>query len=324
MTIVEATAEFKAAAAAKGDFHADPAEDHALWQMAVAFHFLSRQGEAGRSAFAELLYDPSPNVRRWVSAQLLSEADTRAIPVAEQLSREKGNVGLSAQVVLDEFRAGRLRSPFATHVPLYKYRSLSNWKFVTDILVNRRLYAAPFRSLNDPMEGRLYYFDDSVARRYRRAIKDTTARLNICSLCANKSNALLWSYYADGHSGIAIGVTVRTAKRPRVDPAIEVRYDQSMYIEPENVMQLSPSEVATEVLRQKLQAWEHENEYRVFTTQAYVPVVLHELILGCAVKEAEAQAFRELAKKLVPDVHVTQMKRADLSWPGIITNFLDS
>ena len=53
---------------------------------------------------------------------------------------------------------------------LYKYRSLANWKFVLDILVNGRLYAAPFSELNDPMEGRLYYFGDDVTKGYKRAV----------------------------------------------------------------------------------------------------------------------------------------------------------
>ena len=37
---------------------------------------------------------------------------------------------------------------------LYKYRSLDNWKFVLDIFLNKRLYAASFYDMNDPMEGR--------------------------------------------------------------------------------------------------------------------------------------------------------------------------
>jgi len=203
---------------------------------------------------------------------------------------------------------------------LYKYRSLGNWRFITDILVNRRLYAAPFDSLNDPMEGRLHYFDDSVARRYREAVRKTSGRLKICSLCATRSNTLLWSYYADGHSGVAFGITVRATKRPRVDAPIPVTYDQSMYIEPEHVTQLKPSQIAVKALSQKLMSWSHENEFRVFTTQTFVPVDIHELVLGCAVREIEASAFRELAARLLPGIPVTRMERADLTWPGHIAN----
>ena len=36
---------------------------------------------------------------------------------------------------------------------LYKYRTLDDFQFVLDILVNKRLYAATFEEMNDPMEG---------------------------------------------------------------------------------------------------------------------------------------------------------------------------
>jgi len=117
MTIAEATAEFRAAASSKGDFRADSSEDHALHKrMADAFRFLRGQGAEGRAAFAALLEDESPHVRSWVSAQLLSEGDTRAVPVVEQLASEPGLVGFTAQITLEQFRVRRLRSPFSTHV----------------------------------------------------------------------------------------------------------------------------------------------------------------------------------------------------------------
>jgi hypothetical protein len=117
MTIPEATAEFRAAASAKGDFRADSTEDHALHdRMAHAFRFLASQGPAGRAAFAALLDDESPHVRSWVAAQLLSEKDARAIAVAEQLASEPGLLGFSARVTLDEYHTGRLRCPFASRV----------------------------------------------------------------------------------------------------------------------------------------------------------------------------------------------------------------
>ena len=45
---------------------------------------------------------------------------------------------------------------------LYKYRSLTDWKFLIDILMNNQLFAAGFESLNDPMEGRYYHPEGQV------------------------------------------------------------------------------------------------------------------------------------------------------------------
>jgi hypothetical protein len=94
---------------------------------------------------------------------------------------------------------------------LYKYRSLGNWKFVLDILLNKRLYAASFATLNDPMEGRYFYFKDEVTRQFRAAILYQKTGWKICSLSKTATNTLLWSYYAGGHTGIAVGVAVLAA-----------------------------------------------------------------------------------------------------------------
>ena len=118
MSISEAIAEFRATASAKGNFSADCAEDHALHErMTRAFRFLANQGPAGRNAFVALLDDESPHVRSWVAAQLLFENDARAIPVAETLTAEPGLLGFTARVTLDEYSAGRLRSPFGASIP---------------------------------------------------------------------------------------------------------------------------------------------------------------------------------------------------------------
>ena len=36
---------------------------------------------------------------------------------------------------------------------LYKYKSLDNLMWILDIILNKRLYAAKYTELNDPMEG---------------------------------------------------------------------------------------------------------------------------------------------------------------------------
>lgn len=127
---------------------------------------------------------------------------------------------------------------------LYKYRSVENWEFIEDIFSNRRLFAATFRSLNDPMEGLLYKHDKDVSLKYRKAVRNASGRLNICSLCDSHDNTLLWSYYAGGHTGVAIGVRVLPQASHRVDEPVEVRYDMTVNIDPKAERSRSPSEVA--------------------------------------------------------------------------------
>ena len=200
--------------------------------------------------------------------------------------------------------------------PLYKYRSLENWAFFEDILSRRRLYAATFRSLNDPMEGLLYQHDKDVSVKYRKAVRTASGRLNICSLCDSKDNTLLWSYYAGGHTGVAIGVRVLAQQSPRVDEPVKVTYDMTVNIDPQIEASQSPSEVAKCVLRQKLTFWSHENEYRTFSTQRFVPVEILEVLVGCSATREQAHAVRALAAKHVPNIEVKQLKRSELLWPG--------
>ena len=199
---------------------------------------------------------------------------------------------------------------------LYKYRSVENWNFLKDIFSKGRLYAASFRALNDPMEGLLYEHDKDVSLKYRKAVRNASGRLNICSLCDSHNNTLLWSYYAAGHTGLAIGVKVLASESPRVDEPIAVRYDMTVSIDPKAERTRSPSDVARIVLAQKLAFWNHEKEYRVFTTQRYVPVEIVDVVLGCSVSRDTAQAVRVLAARHLPHTKVRLLRRSDLEWPG--------
>lgn len=199
---------------------------------------------------------------------------------------------------------------------LYKYRPIANWQFFEDIVINRRLYAAPYRTLNDPMEGLLYLFDKKVSTRYRDSVRVASGRLNVCSLCESRHNTLLWSYYAAGHTGVAIGVTVLDRTSPRVDKPQKVTYDMTVTIDPKTARSKLPGAVAKCVLSQKLTFWHHEKEQRVFTTQRYVPVEIREIVLGCSISKSDARAVRELTSRHAPAVPVTQLDRAELDWPG--------
>ena len=194
----------------------------------------------------------------------------------------------------------------------YKFRSIENWKFILDIIVNSRLYAASFQSLNDPMEGRYFFFGETVAGAFRRAILNSKRQQNICSLSRTKTSTLLWSYYASGHKGIAFGV-----KLPGRIEGYRVNYDNGVYIGPEAVRQ-TPDRVARDILTQKQTAWEHEEEIRVFTHDSYVPVVLSELVLGCMIEPADAKLISALARKWHPRIRISKLNRSKLDKPEAV------
>ena len=91
---------------------------------------------------------------------------------------------------------------------LYKYRSLKDFKNIADILTEKRLYASSFLDLNDPMEGHFYYYVNSLPNDFLEKLWCQKKESKICSLGSEKDCFLLWTYYADGHKGIAIEIEV--------------------------------------------------------------------------------------------------------------------
>ncbi len=205
-----------------------------------------------------------------------------------------------------------------TNQTFYKIRSLDNWKFVLDIIINSRLFATPFESLNDPMEGRYYYFGKMVSKAYRKALYNSKLRRNICSLSERSDSTLLWSYYAGGHTGVAFGVQLPTP-RPRGHnmEVRSVRYDSGVHIGLQQVRQ-SPDQVALEILTQKQLPWAHEQEVRVFTSKNFVPVKLKELVLGHRISAADEELLRALVLKWHPELQISKIKRASLDHPEAV------
>jgi hypothetical protein len=199
----------------------------------------------------------------------------------------------------------------------YKYRSLDNWKFALDIIVNSRLHAAPFQSLNDPMEGRYYFFGDTVAKGLKKAIYESKQRRNICSLSRERISTLLWSYYAAGHTGVAFGVQVlRTGDPPNVEVR-PVRYDSGVYIGPEAVHR-SPDAVALDILTQKQLPWQHEKEVRVFAATSFVRVKLTELVLGCNISPEDQKLITAVARRWHPRIRVRKLNQSSLDHPEAV------
>jgi hypothetical protein len=132
--------------------------------------------------------------------------------------------------------------------PLYKYRTLQNWKFVLDALLKSRLYAATFEDLNDPMEGLFKYEQSLVNEHILDELRNDKKKLKICSLSRTPTNDLMWSYYADGHSGICLEI------EPRGSVMV-------MPVDYSGIATLSESrgpEFAYTILSRKERFWQHE------------------------------------------------------------------
>ncbi|AIW18573.1 DUF2971 domain-containing protein [Vibrio coralliilyticus] len=181
---------------------------------------------------------------------------------------------------------------------LYKYRDFSSLRFLFDIFLNNRLYAAKYTSLNDPMEGHyLIKPDVSLSSEARNLIKDTKDSYGIVSLSQDDDNQLMWSHYANGHNGIAIGVIVNES-----DCSLEpIRY--TGLSELSNFAQDNPEHTAKKILTYKHEFWLYENEHRALVRYSdFVDVNIVKVIFGRKVSDDDYEFYTSMIGKLNTDI----------------------
>ena len=192
---------------------------------------------------------------------------------------------------------------------LYKYRGFDNFEFALDIFLNSRLYAANFKDLNDPMEGRFVYSKRLLEKAQLRRIRGSKAEYNICSLSKTPHNMLMWSYYADGHKGFVVGVEI---KDPKAETK-KVRYVKDLVITAGHGQNL-----AILILSKKLVFWEHEEEFRVFKRhENFVTVEIKELIFGLDTPREREDLLSKIARAFCPEVNIRKVKRAQIESGGV-------
>lgn len=186
---------------------------------------------------------------------------------------------------------------------LYKYRSLSNLEYALDIFVNARLHAAKFTELNDPMEGIYTYKPGQFNQQARESLLRQKVSKRILSLSETPNDMLMWTYYAQAHTGMVVGVSVVDA-----DATVEpVKYVDRLTINTRCV------DVAQGILVKKLKLWSHEKEQRAFIHQKdFISVQVCKLIFGLNVNGHTAALITKIAERFCPGIEVSKIRRHDL------------
>lgn len=183
---------------------------------------------------------------------------------------------------------------------LYKYRGIQGFRFFTDIILKNRLFAAPYFDLNDPMEGRYLYSkgDGKLDEDMVRALKGQKEKVRVCSLSRDPNNELMWSHYAEGHKGVAIGVEVDRDEY-EVRP---IEYDGLHQVG----LSTLHSDSAIDILSHKLDVWRYEEEERVFTqnNKQYVNVRVCEIICGSRMSTQDKGFVTDLVRLINPDIKI--------------------
>ncbi|UZD56682.1 hypothetical protein OLL83_002356 [Shewanella algae] len=185
---------------------------------------------------------------------------------------------------------------------LYKYRTLDNFQFLLDILVNNRLFAAKFDSMNDPMEG-VYTTRGLVDEEFHAGLKRDIGDIKLCSLSTEKDSPLMWAHYAAGNRGCVIGVELPlgTIVKP-------VKYYGPSVIDINR--QMKSKERARRVLTYKNDFWDYESEVRTFVENGnYQPVVVKEITFGEKADKTTKAIVKKIMAKINPEVAIFERSK---------------
>lgn len=190
---------------------------------------------------------------------------------------------------------------------LYKYRSADckSLERLGGILSSNSLYASPYSELNDPLEGHYSYNKDEIPNNVIQEIKHSKNKTRICSLSKTPDNHLVWSHYADGCRGFALGVTVTDHNNP-----IQVTYKNQLPSVGKNV-------TARDILTRKHDLWSYEGEYRVLTDQKFVNVEIKQIILGGKMNDRTKDMIRDLVKQASSQIKIIQSSAPSQSVFGL-------
>ena len=172
---------------------------------------------------------------------------------------------------------------------LYKYKDLKNFERIVDIILNKRLYAATYKELNDPMEGQ-YTSSERLSNKIKEQISYDKLELRICSLSKERNEPLMWAHYADGARGIVIGIN---------EEDLECRYDDDCRKVVTYSKDVKKSTEAKKILSCKQKGWEYEQEVRIFSNanEEYINIEIEEIILGSRISEEHKYILEAIKDK---------------------------
>lgn len=213
---------------------------------------------------------------------------------------------------------------------LYKYRSLSDGskEYTLDIFRKCELYFSAPQNFNDPFDCKLSpiigsqkKFAEAMAKRqtlnYKKedvvsslnanpdllqymkdAIENVMNRHGICCFSKKNADLLMWSHYADCHTGICLGFDVKKDPGFFIFP-INVNY-QDAYPKIDISEESKYKEYVYALMSTKYSEWSYEEEIRIMkdSNKAYSfkPSALVSVIFGCKVDDAVIEEVKHVVE----------------------------
>ena len=158
-------------------------------------------------------------------------------------------------------------------------------------------------------------FDDVFSKLEEESAKNLADIILVGCLAENPKQRLMWSHYADSHSGFCIEYDIRTLIEKDV-PILPVLYSNERPLIPWDAVNYLKTETDRNAsinlfraLLTKDEVWEYENEWRVFLPAANPPdlkVPITAIYLGAHISPENKAIILEIANTL--KIPVKQMK----------------
>ena len=189
----------------------------------------------------------------------------------------------------------------------YKYRSLKDFKFFMDIILNNRLYAAKYNELNDIREGR--YTHNGILKEITvNDIKNIKEDTRICSVTTNYKSQPMWAHYADNHTGVVIGFRIKDDN----DRREKVKYTGIKKSVNNNLSDIQS--LADDILIHKEKDWKYEKEVRILKNTnetkelVFIDIEIVKIIFGQRIAESDAEFLKKIIEKLNLKIEISNFK----------------
>jgi len=162
---------------------------------------------------------------------------------------------------------------------------------------------------------------DEFLKRNERKIQDTVNNIGVLSLSATKSNILLWSHYAAGHTGICLKF-IATSSTDFFGSSLPVKYSPKY---PDiDILKTSPEDQVEAFLFTKAIDWKYEKEWRIIHHEKgpgdrkFPKEFLVEVIFGAGIDPKDRSAIAEWVKDRDPPIKLSQALLADRSFSLVV------
>ncbi|MCL2312693.1 MAG: DUF2971 domain-containing protein [Firmicutes bacterium] len=146
-------------------------------------------------------------------------------------------------------------------------------------------------------------------------LSNVLPNLRLCSFSRVKDDPLMWSYYSNGHKGVAIGVRINDV-RYSIEP---VNYNKDLpSVSRRKIKDINGS--GKYILTHKLKNWCHEQETRVFLEDnEFIDAEIVEINTGRCISDQDYCLICKLVSRINPNIKIIKAETF-MGFPDFLIN----